>query len=171
MVKDQNKFKNISNKLRLKILKIINDTRASHIGSIFSCLDIILYIYIKIIKFKNKSPNHDFILSKGHAGLGLYTCLSYLKIISERKLNTYYKNGSKLSGHVSHHGVEGVEISTGSLGHGLSIGCGLAYGNKLNITQIYVLPCHLLVHIKLRFITNIRTVQKQISLPNAIMTL
>ena len=132
MVKDQNKFKSISNKLRLKILKIINDTRASHIGSIFSCLDIILYIYIKIIKFKNKSPNHDFILSKGHAGLGLYTCLSYLKIISERKLNTYYKNGSKLSGHVSHHGVEGVEISTGSLGHGLSIGCGLAYGNKLN---------------------------------------
>ena len=60
----------------------------------------------------------------------MYTCLSYLKIISEKKLNTYYKNGSKLSGHVSHHGVRGSKFQPDP--EGTSIGYGLAYGNKLN---------------------------------------
>jgi len=132
---EQKIFKKISIKLRLKILEIIYKTKASHIGSIFSCLDIILFIYTRVIKFKNKVPDQDFILSKGHAGLGLYTCLTHKNIISKKKLSSYYQNGSRLSGHVSHYGVEGIEISTGSLGHGLSIGCGFAYGNRLNKSQ------------------------------------
>lgn len=131
MNREIKKLKKISIELRLRILKIIYLTKASHIGSIFSCLDIILYIYKKIIKFKKNNSTHDFVLSKGHSGLGLYSCLSSLGIITDKVLNTYYTNGSKLSGHVSHFGIKGIDFSTGSLGHGLSIGCGLAYGNNL----------------------------------------
>ena len=132
MILNKKNFFKEGNKLRLKILEIIHVSKASHIGSIYSCLDIIFFIYSKIIKFKKKKSNHDFVLSKGHAGLALYTCLNKINMISDKQLNSYYKNGSKLSGHVSHYGINGVDFSTGSLGHGLSIGCGLAYGNVLN---------------------------------------
>ncbi len=138
---NQIKFYNNCFRLRLKCLDIIKNTGASHIGSIFSCLDIIVYIYSYIIKFKNLNSNHDFILSKGHAGLAVYLTLFLKKIINHKILNSYYKNGSKLSGHISHYKVPGIEISTGSLGHGLSIGCGFAYANKLkkNLRKTFVL--------------------------------
>ncbi len=133
MIQNKEKFfKKICNKLRLKCLEIIFRTKASHIGSIYSCLDIIVYIYSYIIKFNKRKPNHDFIMSKGHAGLAVYLVLYYKKIISEKKLSTYYQNGSFLSGHVSHYKNPGIEVSTGSLGHGLSIGCGYALANKIN---------------------------------------
>lgn len=133
MIQNKEKFfKKICNKLRLKCLEIIFKTKASHIGSIYSCLDIIVYIYLYIIKFNKKKPNHDFIMSKGHAGLAVYLALYYKKIISKKKLSTYYQNGSFLSGHVSHYKNPGIEVSTGSLGHGLSIGCGYALANKIN---------------------------------------
>ena len=125
-------FRKNTNLLRVRILELIHKTKASHIGSIYSCLDIIFFLYKKIIKFKKKKvANHDFILSKGHSGLALYVSLAHLKIINQKSLDTYYTNGSKFSGHVSHHNIPGIDFSTGSLGHGLSMGCGLAFGNML----------------------------------------
>jgi transketolase len=134
MIKKKNKklFKKVCKRLRIKCLEIIFKSKASHIGSIYSCLDIIIYIYLNIIKFKKKIPNHDFIMSKGHAGLAVYLVLYYKKIISSKKISGYYQNGSYLSGHVSHYRNPGIEISSGSLGHGLSIGCGYAFGNMIN---------------------------------------
>lgn len=139
-IKEKNFCKNI-NLLRLRILELIYKTKASHIGSIYSCLDIIFFLYAKIIKLKKKKSNHDFILSKGHSGLALYVTLAHLNIINGKKLDSYYSNGSKFSGHVSHYDIPGIDFSTGSLGHGLSIGCGLAYGNMLkkNKKMTYVL--------------------------------
>jgi transketolase len=73
-----------------------------------------------------------FILSKGHAGAAVYATLAETGFFPVDKLATHYQDGSDLSGHVSHKGIPGVELSTGSLGHGLSVGAGMAYGAKLD---------------------------------------
>jgi transketolase len=78
-------------------------------------------------------PERDrFILSKGHAGAGIYAALAERGFFPLEKLATHYQDGSDLSGHVSHKGIPGVELSTGSLGHGLSVGAGMAYGARLD---------------------------------------
>lgn len=78
-------------------------------------------------------PDRDrFILSKGHAGAGVYAALAEAGFFPVSKLMTHSQDGSDLSGHVSHKGVPGVELSTGSLGHGLSVGAGMAYAAALD---------------------------------------
>ena len=114
------------NNLKKKILKVINLSKASHIGSIFSCLDIFFCLYQDYI---HKNKLNKFILSKGHAGLAYYSVLNYYKKISDKDYSNYYQNGSKLIGHISHK-VKGIEVSTGSLGHGLSISSGYALAKK-----------------------------------------
>ena len=79
---------------------------------------------------KHKKNCDKFILSKGHAALALYVILAYKKIISKKNLETYCKVGSLLEEHPSSK-LEGVEASTGSLGHGLSIASGIALANKI----------------------------------------
>jgi transketolase len=79
-----------------------------------------------------KDPIRDrFILSKGHAGAAAYAALAETGFFPVEKLLTHYQDGSRLSGHVSHKGIPGVELSTGSLGHGLSVGAGMAKAGKL----------------------------------------
>jgi transketolase len=106
----------------------------SHIGSILSVADIIAVLYTDVAKVDPKNPDwidrDKVILSKGHAGAAIYAALAEKGFFSVEELKTHYANGSKLSGHVSHKGVPGVEFSTGSLGHGLSVGSGMAYGMK-----------------------------------------
>jgi transketolase len=78
-------------------------------------------------------PERDrFILSKGHAGASVYAALAEKGFFPLEKLDQHYQNGSDLSGHVSHKGIPGVELSTGSLGHGLSVGVGMAKSAKMN---------------------------------------
>jgi len=76
------------------------------------------------------SERDRFILSKGHACAALYAVLAENGFFPKEWLETYCQNGSRLVGHVTHHDVPGVEASTGSLGHGLSIGCGMALAGK-----------------------------------------
>lgn len=79
-----------------------------------------------------RQVNRDrFILSKGHAGAAMYAILAELGYFSTEELKRHYQNGSVFSGHVSHKGVPGVELSTGSLGHGLGVGVGMAKALKL----------------------------------------
>ncbi len=105
----------------------------SHIGAIMSVADIIAVLYTDIMNYKPDEPKWDkrdrLILSKGHAGASIYTALAEEGFFSVEELKTHYQNGSRLSGHVSHH-VPGVDFSTGSLGHGLSAACGMAYAAK-----------------------------------------
>ena len=102
----------------------------SHIGSILSVADIIGVLYADILHVDTDSPEMNcrdrIILSKGHAGAAIYAALAECGFFPVEELKTHYQDGSRLSGHVSHH-VPGVDISTGSLGHGLSIGTGMAY--------------------------------------------
>jgi transketolase len=122
--------------IRLNALMMINGGRSSHIGSVFSIADILAVLYGSILKVDPSNPklkNRDrFILSKGHAGAGVYAALAEKGFFSKKLLKKYYKNGSFLSGHVSHKGVPGVEFSTGSLGHGLGVASGMAYAAKMN---------------------------------------
>lgn len=91
-------------------------------------------LYTRILRVDPKNPqweNRDrLILSKGHAGASVYAALAERGFFPVEELSTHYANGSRLSGHVSHKGVPGVEFSTGSLGHGLSVAAGMALGGK-----------------------------------------
>ena len=121
-------------KIRRHGIEMTHLSGGSHIGAILSVADIIAVLYNDIANIdpKNpKKPDRDrIILSKGHAGAAIYAALAELGFFDVEILKTHYQNGSILSGHVSHKGVPGVEISTGSLGHGLSIGSGMAYAAK-----------------------------------------
>lgn len=105
----------------------------SHIGAILSVADIVAVLYSGVMKYDPNNPKWEgrdrFILSKGHAGASIYAALAENGFFSVEELKTHYANGSRLSGHVSHH-LPGVDFSTGSLGHGLSAGVGMAYAAK-----------------------------------------
>ncbi len=126
----------LSQKIRLHALRMTSKGASSHIGSVFSMADILAVLYASILKYDPKQPKWKerdrFILSKGHAGAGVYAVLAECGFFPVSKLDGHYQDGSDLSGHVSHKGIPGVEISTGSLGHGLSIGAGMALAAKLD---------------------------------------
>ena len=139
------KTKLLASKIRIHALNMTNKGGSSHIGSIFSIADIVACLYGSILKFDCQNPKFKerdrFILSKGHAGAGIYAALAELKFFPTEKLKTHYQNGSDLSGHISHINVPGVELSTGSLGHGLPVANGMAFYGKLKKKKhkIYVL--------------------------------
>ena len=105
----------------------------SHIGAVMSVADIIAVLYADVLHYRPAQPRWDgrdrLIMSKGHAGAALYAALAECGFFPVEELRTYYQNDSRLSGHISHK-VPGVEISTGSLGHGLSVGVGMAIAAK-----------------------------------------
>lgn len=106
----------------------------SHIGSILSVADIVAVLYADVANVDPSDPRKAdrdrVILSKGHAGASIYAALAEKGFFEVPELATHYADGSRLSGHVSHKGVPGVEFSTGSLGHGLSVAAGMAYAAK-----------------------------------------
>ncbi|MCR4323985.1 MAG: transketolase [Nanoarchaeota archaeon] len=112
--------------IRRNCLIQVSSAKSSHIGSMLSIADILAYLFYEEIKEGGR-----FVLSKGHASLALYSVLYDKKYISKEELKTYCKNGSLLIGHLSYR-VPGVDISTGSLGHGLSMAAGMALANKIN---------------------------------------
>ena len=126
----------LAKRIRIHALKMANKGGGSHIGSSLSIADIIAVLYNDILSYDPKSPFKDnrdrFILSKGHAGAILYAVLAEIGFLPLDILDTHYNDGSKLSGHISHKDIPGVEISTGSLGHGLSVGVGMAKAAMLD---------------------------------------
>ena len=126
----------LAHKIRLDVLNMTSTGGGSHIGSCLSIADIVAVLYANILNVSPENPsdpNRDiFILSKGHAGAAVYSALAQSGFFATEKLTQHYKDGSDLCGHVSHKGIPGVEISTGSLGHGLSVAAGFALGAKLD---------------------------------------
>lgn len=120
-------------KIRRHGIEMTHLSGGSHIGAIMSVTDIIAVLYADVMKYDPQNPKWDgrdrFILSKGHAGASIYAALAESGFFDVEELKTHYANGSRLSGHVSHH-LPGVDFSTGSLGHGLSAGAGMAYAIK-----------------------------------------
>ena len=131
--------------IRLNSIKAVYNSRGSHIGSALSYVDVLAVLYTDILKHEPSNPSSEtrdrFILSKGHACSSLYSCLALKGFFDIKKLKGYGKNNDILMNHVSHK-VPGVEFSTGSLGHGLPFGIGVAKGLKLkykNPPRVYVL--------------------------------
>lgn len=125
----------LSSYIRLKAIEMCSKGKSSHIGSVLSCADILSVLYSQVLNIQPSNPSYEFrdrfIMSKGHAGAGLYAALSKMGFVDENILQTHYQNGSTLSGHVCHKNFPGIEFSTGSLGHGLPVCIGIALGIKL----------------------------------------
>lgn len=130
------KSEQLAKKVRLSAVKMTNAGKSSHIGSVLSMADIMAVLYGSVLHINPSKPDWEdrdrFILSKGHAGAGVYASLAELGFFPKEKLETHYQDGSDLSGHVSHKGIPGVELSTGSLGHGLPVACGMALALKID---------------------------------------
>lgn len=116
-------------KIRRHAIEMTHVSGGSHIGAVLSVADILAVLYADILHFHPEDPKwadrDRFILSKGHAGIAQYAALAECGFYPIAELGTYYRNNSRLSGHVSHL-VPGVELSTGSLGHGLGVAVGMA---------------------------------------------
>ena len=121
-----------SMKLRKRILDISQKVTALHIGGAFSSAEIISVIYNKLINLKKDK----FILSKGHAGILLYTILEQKKILKKKHLDNYCKKNGILGVHPDYLNP-GISASTGSLGHGIGIAAGMSLSKKYR--NIYVL--------------------------------
>lgn len=136
-------FEKISASVRVSILKAISRAKSSHIGSCLSIVDILVVLYFETMKVCPKnfsSENRDiFVLSKGHAAVALYSVLSERGFFNKYELLKYGKNGTKLSGHIIKDSLPGVEISSGSLGHGLSVVAGMALTSKCKDRRFFCL--------------------------------
>ncbi len=125
--------------VRRNILKMVHNAKSGHPGGSLSGADILTVLYEKCLNIPtnwDKDSDFDkrdrFIISKGHASPLLYAILAQHGIISKDELLTFRKMNSKLQGHPARGYLPGIETSTGSLGQGLSVGCGIAMGLKLD---------------------------------------
>ena len=137
--KELQELRESSKETRKNIVKMVHAAKSGHPGGSLSGADILNVLYKKCLNIPNnwdKSEDFEkrdrFILSKGHASPLLYSVLAQYGFFSKEELMTFRKFGSKLQGHPAKDYVAGVETSTGSLGQGLSIGCGIAIGLKMD---------------------------------------
>ena len=118
-------FKHELNKIRYSILQSCFKIKEGHIGSAFSVIEILYVI------FKRYFKKHYFILSKGHAAIGVYAVMNHFKILNNKDYKSFCKLNSRLGGHPDSTKIPGVEASTGSLGHGFPTAIGVALGLKI----------------------------------------
>lgn len=112
--------------VRHLILSINNSAKSSHIGSSFSVVDVLICVYSYI----DKNHENKMILSKGHAAAAMYAVLANFGKLNEDLTTIYCADGGKFSGHVSHFVHKDINLSTGSLGHGLPYGTGISLAKK-----------------------------------------
>jgi len=125
----------LARRVRIHVLYMTSRGGSSHVGAALSIADILAVLYGGVMRHNSARPRWSerdrFILSKGHAGAAVYATLAEVGYFPVELLGQHYQDGSLLSGHVSHKGIPGVELSTGSLGHGLGVGVGMAKAFKL----------------------------------------
>ncbi|MDP2168343.1 MAG: transketolase [Thermodesulfovibrionales bacterium] len=135
----------ISNRVRRSILDLVHRTKSPHIGSSFSTVEILVALYFNRLNVSPDDPLNPerdrFILSKGHACSALYAVLAERGFLSKEDLELFAVDGGRLEQHPNMDLGRGIEVSTGSLGHGLSIGAGMALAAKVDKKKygIYVL--------------------------------
>jgi transketolase len=124
----------LARRLRSHSLRMISEAKTSHIGSCLSAADILAVLYGRILSIDPKQPawpsRDRLIMSKGHAAAVTYAAVAEAGFMPKERLAEYARNGGQLYGHVTHVGVPGVEFSSGSLGHGLPVGAGMALTGK-----------------------------------------
>ena len=125
--------RDLATRIRRHCLKMTNRAKSSHIGGCLSAADLLAVLYGRVLRVdpsRTDWPERDrFVLSKGHAAAAIYATLAERSFFPMEWLDRYYLDGSYLAGHITK-GVPGVDASSGSLGHGLPIGCGMALAGK-----------------------------------------
>lgn len=138
-------LKIIAKKIRGTLIEMSHRTGAAHLGSALSCVDILVALYWNSIKIEPGDYNNPlrdrFIMSKGHAASALYATLAYRGFFPKALLETYAEDGGSLGEHPIPYSIPGLEVATGSLGHGLSVGIGMALAGKIQKKpyRVYVL--------------------------------
>lgn len=132
----RNELTSFANKIRMYALYCMAKPGQGHVGGALSAAEIIAYLYGKEMRYNPKDPKWSgrdlFIMSKGHAGPALYSALAIKGFFPEEWLGTLNKGGTDLPSHCDKNHTPGIDMSTGSLGQGLSVACGAAIGAKLN---------------------------------------
>ena len=117
---------------RRLVLESVHAAGAGHVGGPFSAMEILVTLYFHVLRVdpaRPRAPERDrFVLSKGHSSIALYTVLAMRGFLPEAELATFDHLGSRLQGHPDMTALEGLDMSTGSLGQGLSVGLGMALG-------------------------------------------
>ncbi len=135
-VTDIKELEKIANNVRISIIKQVYEAKSGHPGGALSIADILTVLYFNQMNISEENPNSNLrdrlVLSKGHAVAALYAVLAEKGYINKDELKTFRKLGSKLQGHPDMELVNGIDMSTGSLGQGLSIANGMAIASKMD---------------------------------------
>ena len=122
-------------RLRGQVIDMSHAAQSAHLASSLSCCDIVAAAYGHVLRIDPQAPKHPlrdrFILSKGHAATALYSALAFAGFFPVEELATYCQDGGRLAEHPPANLLPGVEAATGSLGHGLPIGCGMALTGRI----------------------------------------
>tara|TARA_R110000868_G_scaffold47354_5_gene155458 strand:+ start:6080 stop:6922 length:843 start_codon:yes stop_codon:yes gene_type:complete len=132
---DVKSLEDAARRLRGKVIEMSHAAGSAHLGSSLSCCDIVAAAYWHVLRIDPSKPKDElrdrFILSKGHAATTIYSALAFRGFYPEAMLETYTKDGGKLAEHPPANSLPGVEAATGSLGHGLPIGNGMALAGRI----------------------------------------
>lgn len=135
MTVDTKQLEKKATELRKRLFKLIHDTRTGHTGGSLSSADILTALYYHVMTVDVENPDNDerdrYVQSKGHAVEILWTVLADKGFITDEELDTFSQYKSRLIGHPNNE-VPGIEMNTGSLGHGLSIASGMALAAKMD---------------------------------------
>ena len=132
-------------KVRMGAIQGVYSAKSGHPGGSLSASDLFTYLYFKEMRVDPQNPKADhrdrFVLSKGHTAPGLYSTLALKGYFPVEELSTLRHIGSRLQGHPNMNTVPGIDMSTGSLGQGISTACGMALGAKMRGTdeRVYTL--------------------------------
>ena len=131
----KNALKRVANDVRLGIIESVYNAGCGHPGGSLSIADVLTYLYFKEMNVDPKNPKMEdrdrFVLSKGHTAPGLYSVLAHRGFFPVEELKTLRKTDSRLQGHPDMKGIPGVDMTTGSLGLGISAACGMALSGKV----------------------------------------
>jgi len=131
----EKELEQFAQQIRITATEMISRAGSSHLGGNYSMAEIMAVLYGRILRITPETqndPNRDrFVLSKGHAAAGYYTALAQCGFFPKQWLDTFYLDGGKLAGHATCE-IPGIEVSSGSLGHGLPMAVGMAIGAKLD---------------------------------------
>ncbi len=142
---DKQEIIKLGKQVRKNIIKMIYNAESGHPGGSLSAVEIMIVLFKYCMKHSAENPKDQyrdrFILSKGHASPVYYAILHECGYISKEELETFRALGSRLQGHPANTYLDCIEVSTGSLGQGLSMGCGIAMSLKLdkNPSRVFVL--------------------------------
>ena len=135
-MRDHKVLNGIARNIRRDIVTMIHSSKSGHPGGSLSAVEILTALYFDEMNVDTRNPKMEdrdrFVLSKGHAAPVLYSTLSEKGYFDKSELNSLRKIGSMLQGHPDMKGIPGVEMSTGSLGQGFSVACGMAMASKLD---------------------------------------